>query len=74
MSNQGKRSKRGRRTAKPKKNYRTEKYVEYIFHAEVGILQAATLLPELTDGEVLDALRNPLRAPPRVLAVVLAAD
>jgi hypothetical protein len=40
------------------KNYRTERYVEYILAAEVGVLQAATLLPELTDGEAVDGLRK----------------
>lgn len=52
-----KRAKRGRRSPKTK-NYRTEKYIEYIFHAELGIFQAATVLPELTDGEVLNALEK----------------
>lgn len=48
-----------RRGRVPKgKNYRTEKYVEYIFHAEMGVLQAATILSDLTDGEVLSALRK----------------
>jgi tetratricopeptide (TPR) repeat protein len=55
MGKKRKRSKQPRQASKPK-NYRTEKYVEYIFYAEVGILQAATLLPELTDGDVLAAL------------------
>jgi tetratricopeptide (TPR) repeat protein len=57
MSKKRKRSKQPRQASKPK-NYRTEKYVEYIFYAELGILQAATLLPELTDGDVLGALRK----------------
>jgi tetratricopeptide (TPR) repeat protein len=47
-----------RRQGSTTKNYRTAQYVEYIFTAEVGVLQAATLLPELTDGEVLNALRK----------------
>lgn len=46
---------RRRRASKPK-DYRSERYIEYIFHAELGILQAAELLPELTDGETMDAL------------------
>jgi len=57
MSKKGKRSRRRKPAPKPK-NYRTEKYIEYIFSAELGVLQAATLLPELTDGEALDALRK----------------
>ena len=55
-----KKRKRSQRRTQPRqsKNYRTERYVEYIFAAEVGVLQAATTLPELTDGEALDALRK----------------
>jgi tetratricopeptide (TPR) repeat protein len=67
MSKKRKRSRRRRSTGtgpKPRqpastaKNYRTERYVEYIFAAELGILQAAKLMPELTDGEVLAAVRK----------------
>jgi tetratricopeptide (TPR) repeat protein len=48
----------GRASRQPTKDYRTEKYVEYIFTAELGVFQAATLLPELADGEVLAALEK----------------
>jgi tetratricopeptide (TPR) repeat protein len=50
----------GRRQQAPKlkKDYRTERYIQYIFAAELGVLQAATLLPKLTDGETLAALRK----------------
>jgi len=47
-----------RQPASTAKNYRTERYVEYIFAAELGILQAAKLVPELTDGEVLAVVRK----------------
>ena len=57
MSKKSKRSKRRKQAPRPR-NYRTEKYIEYIFKAEMGVLQAAKLLPELTDGEALDALRK----------------
>ena len=52
-------SKRKSRTAG--KNYRTEEFVMYIMHAEVGIQEAATLLPSITDGDVLNALNRLLR-------------
>ena len=38
--------------------YRTAHYVEYIFAIEAGVLQAATLMPDLTDGKALAALRK----------------
>ena len=40
------------------KDYRTEAYVMYIVNAEIGILQAATIDPEVTDGDVFRALEN----------------
>lgn len=40
------------------KNYRTEEFVMFIMHAEVGIPEAATLLPSITDGDVLNALNR----------------
>lgn len=43
---------------RPVKDYRSEEYVHYIMNAEIGILQAATIVPELTDGQVDDALAN----------------
>jgi hypothetical protein len=42
----------------PAKNYRSERYTFYIMSAETGILQAATIAPELTDGDVFQSLRN----------------
>lgn len=57
MSKRANQSRRRQQPSKPK-DYHTAKYVEYIFRAEVGILQADALLPELTDGEVLDALKK----------------
>ena len=38
--------------------YRLPKYVEYIFFAEMSILSADTVLPNLTDGEAVAALKN----------------
>ncbi|MBI1881586.1 MAG: hypothetical protein HYR94_25680 [Chloroflexi bacterium] len=40
------------------KDYRSERYVMYIANAETGILQAATIDPDLTDGEVSEALAD----------------
>lgn len=40
------------------KDYRSEAYVMYIVKAEIGILQAATMDPELTDGDVNRALED----------------
>ncbi len=57
MSKKIKRPKQPMRASEPK-GYRTEKYVEHIFTVELGVLQAATLLPDLTDGEVLAALNQ----------------
>jgi len=37
-------------------DYRSEKYMIYIANAETGILQAGTIAPELTDGDVYQAL------------------
>lgn len=56
-------SKKKRRPAKPARQesanrYKTPKYVEYIFSAEIGILSADAVLPEITDGEVVAALRE----------------
>jgi hypothetical protein len=40
------------------KDYRSERYVMYIANTETGILQAATIEPDLTDGEVSAALED----------------
>ena len=40
------------------KDYRSERYTMYIMNAETGILQAATIDPTLTDGEVSQALED----------------
>lgn len=40
------------------KDYRSERYTMYIANAETGILQAATIDSELTDGEVSEALED----------------
>ena len=40
------------------KDYRSERYVMYIAHAETGILQAGTINPDLTDGDVFRALAD----------------
>jgi tetratricopeptide (TPR) repeat protein len=58
MSKGRRQSGRRQQAPKPKKDYRTERYIQYIFSAELGVLQAATLLPKLTDGETLAALRK----------------
>ena len=39
-------------------DYRSERYVMYIMSAETGILEAATIDPDLTDGEVSQALQG----------------
>ncbi len=39
-------------------DYRSEKYVMYIANAETGILQAGTVDPDLTDGDVYEALED----------------
>ena len=39
-------------------DYRAEKYVMYIANAESGILQAGTIDPDLTDGDIYKALNN----------------
>jgi hypothetical protein len=47
-------------------DYRSEGYVMYVANAETGILQAGTIDPELTDGDVyqaLDDLISQLQAP-----------
>jgi hypothetical protein len=38
--------------------YQTSKYVEYIFTAELSILNADSILPQLTDGKVAAALQK----------------
>ena len=53
--------KRGKRkgfTLQLEKDYRSEAYVPYIVRIESGILQAATIDPDLTDGDVDQALRH----------------
>jgi hypothetical protein len=53
--------KRGKRkgfTLELAEDYRSEKYVIYIASAETGILQAGTLDPDLTDGDVYEALND----------------
>lgn len=40
------------------KDYRSERYVMYIVNTETGILQASTIDPTLTDGEVSQALED----------------
>ena len=40
------------------KDYRSEAYVMYIMNAEIGVLQAAAIDPELTDGDVNGALED----------------
>jgi len=40
------------------KDYRSEAYVMYITYAETGILQAATIDSEVTDGDVFRALED----------------
>ncbi len=42
----------------PGKDYRSERYVMYIMKAETGLLQAGTINPDLTDGEVIQALED----------------
>ncbi|GAB4433822.1 MAG: hypothetical protein Fur0044_31280 [Anaerolineae bacterium] len=37
-------------------DYRSEQYVMYIVNAETGLLQAGTIDPDLTDGDVSQAL------------------
>jgi|GEM_PF-5201279 len=43
------------------KNYRTEEFVMFILRAEVGIQEAATLVPAIRDGDVTNALNRLLR-------------
>jgi len=43
---------------KPVKDYRSDKYIPYIFKVEVGILEAWKMEPDLRDGDVRQALRN----------------
>ncbi|MCL4300396.1 MAG: hypothetical protein KJ077_31970 [Anaerolineae bacterium] len=40
------------------KDYRSERYAMYIAHAETGLLQAGTIDPDLTDGDVSQALED----------------
>ena len=42
----------------PIKDYRSEKYISYIFKTEVGILEAWKMEPDLRDGDVRNALRD----------------
>ncbi|MCK6629402.1 MAG: hypothetical protein L6R45_30025 [Anaerolineae bacterium] len=37
-------------------DYRSEQYVMYILNAETGLLQAGTISPDLTDGDISQAL------------------
>lgn len=46
---------------KPVKDYRSDKYTPYIFKAEVGILEAWKMEPDLRDGDVRQTLRNLIR-------------
>ncbi|NJN98972.1 MAG: hypothetical protein HC875_35200 [Anaerolineales bacterium] len=39
-------------------DYRSERYVMYIVNAETGLLQAGTVDPDLTDGDVNQALED----------------
>jgi hypothetical protein len=39
-------------------DYRSERYVMYIANAETGLLQAGTIDPDLTDGDVSQALEE----------------
>lgn len=39
-------------------DYRSERYVMYIANAETGLLQAGTINPDLTDGDVSQALEE----------------
>lgn len=58
------------------KDYRSERYVMYIMNAETGLLQAATIEPDLTDGDVsqaLDDLMSRLRQP-ELFAKLLSAQ
>jgi tetratricopeptide (TPR) repeat protein len=43
------------------KNYRMEEFVMFIMRAEVGIQEAATLVPTIRDGDVTNALNRLLR-------------
>lgn len=43
---------------RPIKDYRDDEYIPYIFKTETGILQAWTIEPALTDGDVRQALRG----------------
>lgn len=47
---------------KPIKDYRSDEYIPYIFKAEVGILEAWKMVPDLRDGDVRQALRNLIKA------------
>jgi hypothetical protein len=40
------------------KDYRSERYVMYIANTETGLLQAGTVNPDLTDGDVNQALED----------------
>jgi hypothetical protein len=52
------RGKRRQASRSRPKNYLSEKYVEHIFHIELAVHQAAELMPDLTDGETIDALED----------------
>ena len=43
------------------KNYRAEEYVVFILNAEIGIQEAAALLPAIRDGDVVKALNRLLQ-------------
>ncbi len=56
-------SRKKRRPAKPARQkstdkYRLPRYIEFLFAIELSILNADTILPKLTDGEVVAALRK----------------
>lgn len=67
-----KRKKRRQRAAEPwppitpkspskGKDYRSQRYIPYIFRAEVGIYESSVMAPELTDAEVVRALQTMIR-------------
>ncbi len=43
---------------RPINNYRAERYIMHIMNVEIGILQASTADPELTDSEVKATLKG----------------
>lgn len=74
-----KRKRGGRKgfTLKLDKDYRSEQYTMYVMKAETGILQAATMDPTLTDGDVdqtLAGLINRLKEPETLPALLAEAS